>query len=295
MDLSFCSFAGISRETLNNWETARPGAYSDTIKRLKTSIAAFKKQLAFAGKIPPIVFATDMNNNHGYTQAAQKIDLNVGKQAAELPTAAEIEVFIQCFTEEEEMYRIIFLMLFWLGCRVGELLALTSEDIDFENGTVSISKTYFRRNKTDYITAPKTESSNRKITIPEFLQKEIKQFLDRQYELMSVERIFPITDRAIQKKMKQKTEQAKLMPFRVHDLRHSHIALLIEKGMQPLVIAQRVGHDSVNTTMNIYGHLYPNKQKQVADLLNAEATGKPENNLVDMETEKRFRKAGGWS
>lgn len=48
----FCSFAGISRETLNNWETARPGAYSDTIKRLKTSIAAFKKQLAFAGKIP---------------------------------------------------------------------------------------------------------------------------------------------------------------------------------------------------------------------------------------------------
>lgn len=86
----FCSFAGISRETLNNWETARPGAYSDTIKRLKTSIAAFKKQLAFAGKIPPIVFATDMNNNHGYTQAAQKIDLNVGKQAAELPTAAEI-------------------------------------------------------------------------------------------------------------------------------------------------------------------------------------------------------------
>lgn len=227
----------------------------------------------------------------------KKVDKMGRANAKELNfwTKDEFEVFIQCFTEEEEMYRIIFLMLFWLGCRVGELLALTSEDIDFEKGTVSISKTYFRRNKTDYITAPKTESSNRKITIPEFLQKEIKQFLDRQYELMSVERIFPITDRAIQKKMKQKTEQAKLKPIRVHDLRHSHIALLIEKGMQPLVIAQRVGHDSVNTTMNIYGHLYPNKQKQVADLLNAEATGEPENNLVDMETEKRFRKAGGWS
>ena len=78
-------------------------------------------------------------------------------------------------------------------------------------------------------------------------------------------------------------------------LHHSHIALLIEKGMQPLVIAQRVGHDSVNTTMNIYGHLYPNKQKQVADLLNAEATGELESKLVDMATEMRFRKAGGWS
>ena len=227
----------------------------------------------------------------------KKVDKMGRANAKELNfwTKDEFEVFIQCFTEEEEMYRIIFLMLFWLGCRVGELLALTESDIDLEGGTVSISKTYFRRNKTDYITAPKTESSNRKITIPQFLQREIKQFLDRQYELMPEERIFPITDRAIQKKMKQKTEQAKLKPIRVHDLRHSHIALLIEKGMQPLVIAQRVGHDSVNTTMNIYGHLYPNKQKQVADLLNAEATGELKNNLVDMETEKRFRRAGGWS
>ena len=227
----------------------------------------------------------------------KKVDKMGRANAKELNfwTKDEFEVFIQCFTEEEEMYRIIFLMLFWLGCRVGELLALTESDIDLEGGTVSISKTYFRRNKTDYITAPKTESSNRKITIPQFLQDEIKQFLDRQYELMPEERIFPITDRAIQKKMKQKTEQAKLKPIRVHDLRHSHIALLIEKGMQPLVIAQRVGHDSVNTTMNIYGHLYPNKQKQVADLLNAEANGELKNNLVDMETEKRFRRAGGWS
>ena len=128
-----------------------------------------------------------------------------------------------------------------------------------------------------------------------FTQAEMKDFVDRQYGLTPEDRIFSITDRAIQKKMKQKTEQTKLKPIRVHDLRHSHIALLIEMGMQPLVIAQRVGHDSVNTTMNIYGHLYPNKQKQVADLLNAEATGEPESNLVDMATEMRFQKAGGWS
>lgn len=210
-------------------------------------------------------------------------------------TKDEYEQFIQGFSSDEEMCRIILQMLFWIGCRVGELQALTSQDIDFENGTVNISKTYYRRNQTDYITPPKTESSNRKITIPKFLAEEMKDFVDRQYGLTPEDRIFPITDRAIQKKMKQKTEQAKLKPIRVHDLRHSHIALLIEKGMQPLVIAQRVGHDSVNTIMNIYGHLYPNKQKQVADLLNAEATGELESNLVDMATGMRFRKAGGWS
>ena len=227
----------------------------------------------------------------------KKVDKMGRSNAKELNfwTKDEYEQFIQGFSPDEGMYRIIFQMLFWLGCRVGELLALTSADIDFENGTVNISKTYYRRNQTDYVTPPKTESSNRKITIPKFLAEEMKDFVDRQYGLTPEDRIFPITDRAIQKKMKQKTEQAKLKPIRVHDLRHSHIALLIEKGMQPLVIAQRVGHDSVNTTMNIYGHLYPNKQKQVADLLNAEATGEPESNLVDMATEMRFRKAGGWS
>ena len=227
----------------------------------------------------------------------KKVDKMGRSNAKELNfwTKGEYEVFLETFAEGDEMYRLIFQMLFWLGCRIGEALVLTSADIDLEKATISVTKTYYRRNKTDYITSPKTESSNRKITIPKFLQGEIKEYLDRQYELAPDERIFLITDRAVQKKMKQKTEEAKLKPIRVHDLRHSHIALLIEKGLQPLVIAQRVGHDSVNTTMNIYGHLYPNKQKEVADLLNAEATGVLENNLVDMATEMRFRKAGGWS
>jgi len=227
----------------------------------------------------------------------KKVDKMGRSNAKELNfwTKDEYEVFHETFAEGEEMYRLIFQMLFWLGCRIGEALALTSSDIDLEKATINVTKTYYRRNKTDYITSLKTESSNCKITIPKFLQGEIKEYLDSQYELAPDERIFPITDRAVQKKMKQKTEEAKLKPIRVHDLRHSHIALLIEKGLQPLIIAQRVGHDSVNTTMNIYGHLYPNKQKEVADLLNAEATGELENNLVDMATEMRYRKAGGWS
>ena len=155
----------------------------------------------------------------------KKVDKMGRPNAKELNfwTKDEYEQFIQGFSPDEEMYRIIFQMLFWLGCRVGELLALTSQDIDFENGTVNISKTYYRRNQTDYLTPPKTESSNRKITIPKFLVEERKDFVDRQYELTPEDRIFPITDRAIQKKMKQKTEQVKLKPIRVHDLRHPYV------------------------------------------------------------------------
>ena len=226
----------------------------------------------------------------------KKIDKMGKANARELNfwTKEEYDRFIQSFDEKEEMYRLMYQMLFWLGCRVGELLAICYGDINFKEKTVSITKTYYRRNKTDYITAPKTESSNRIVTMPDFLVEELKAYTDKMYELKAEERIFMVTDRAVQKKMKQKADKLNLKHIRVHDLRHSHIAFLIEKGTQSLIISKRVGHDSVTTTMNIYGHLYPDKQRQLADMLNAEATGEMQNNVVDMGAEVRFRKAGGW-
>lgn len=226
----------------------------------------------------------------------KKIDKMGKANARELNfwTKEEYDRFIQNFDEKEEMYRLMYQMLFWLGCRVGELLAICYGDINFKEKTVSITKTYYRRNKTDYITAPKTESSNRIVTMPDFLVEELKAYTDKMYELKAEERIFMVTDRAVQKKMKQKADKLNLKHIRVHDLRHSHIAFLIEKGTQPLIISKRVGHDSVTTTMNIYGHLYPDKQRQLADMLNEEATGEMQNNVVDMGAEVRFRKIGGW-
>lgn len=230
----------------------------------------------------------DLKNN-----PCKKIDKMGKSNAKELHfwTKDEYDVFINSFEEKEEIYRLIFQLLFWLGCRVGEVLALYKKDFDFQKQVLMISKTYYRKNKTDYITTPKTESSNREVAMPKFMVEELKEYLDRQYGLEDEDRIFPITERAVQKKMKQKAEKAGLQPIRVHDLRHSHVAFLIEKGTQPLVISQRVGHDSMMTTMNIYGHLYPNKQKQVANMLNAEATGEAQAEVVDIGT--GYRKAGG--
>ena len=85
----FCAFAGIDRSTLFDWETSRPPEYSNTIKALKNAIAAYKKQLAMRGKIPAVVFAIDMNNNHGYVQQ-QTIDIRATNKAQELPSAEDI-------------------------------------------------------------------------------------------------------------------------------------------------------------------------------------------------------------
>ena len=78
------SYLGVSRDRVNEWERTNYNGFADTIKRTKNSIAAFKKQLALHGKIPPIVFATDFNNNHGYTQK-QEFALEVKQPLEDIP------------------------------------------------------------------------------------------------------------------------------------------------------------------------------------------------------------------
>ena len=72
-----------------------------------------------------------------------------------------------------------FEVLYWCGLRLGELLALTGKDIDFANKTMTINKSYQRLGKKDYITEPKTEKSNRVISLPDFLCEELCKYLRR--------------------------------------------------------------------------------------------------------------------
>lgn len=182
-------------------------------------------------------------------------------------TKDEYDQFISGI-EKGSRYYVIFEILFWTGCREGELLALTKSDIDFENNRLSISKTYYRTDKRDIITTPKTEQSVRVIEIPEFLKQEIKDYADKLYELPDNERLFPVVAEAVQHKLKRQAEKAGVKKIRVHDIRHSHVAYLIHQGVQPLIIKERLGHRDIKITLNTYGHLYPSQQKQVAEMLN---------------------------
>ena len=67
--------------------------------------------------------------------------------------------------------------------------------------------------------------------------------------------------------MERGSAKAGLRRIRVHDLRHSHASFLIEKGFSPLLIAERLGHENIQTTLQIYSHLYPNKQHEVAEMI----------------------------
>ena len=65
-------------------------------------------------------------------------------------------------------------------------------------------------------------------------------------------------------------EKAEVKKIRVHDLRHSHVAYLIHQGVDPLVIKERLGHKDIKITLNTYGHLYPSKQRSLAQMLDRE-------------------------
>lgn len=197
---------------------------------------------------------------------------SMGKSKAEemdFWTGEEFRKFIDSVMNKRLSY-MAFMTLYWTGMRLGELLALNPKDVDLEKRTISITKSYQRLGKKDVITPPKTPKSKRVITIPEFLAADIKDYMDSLYDLQENDRLFPITKYYLEHEMQRGIKESGVKRIRVHDLRHSHASMLIELGFSPLEIANRLGHEKVETTLNTYAHLYPNKQTKLAERLDSE-------------------------
>lgn len=197
---------------------------------------------------------------------------SMGKSKAEemdFWTGEEFRKFIDSVMNKRLSY-MAFMILYWTGMRLGELLALNPKDVDLEKRIISITKSYQRLGKKDVITPPKTSKSKRVITIPEFLAADIKDYMDNLYDLQEDDRLFPITKYYLEHEMQRGIKESGVKRIRVHDLRHSHASMLIELGFSPLEIANRLGHEKVETTLNTYAHLYPNKQTKLAERLDSE-------------------------
>ena len=186
-------------------------------------------------------------------------------------TKAEYQRFAEAMMDKPLSYY-AFEMLYWCGIREGELLALTPADFDFEAGTVKINKSYQRLHGEDVITTPKTKKSNRTIKMPNFLCDEMRDYLGMLYGVKKKDRIFTVTKSYLHHEMDRGATEAGVKRIRIHDLRHSHISLLIDMGFSAVAIADRVGHESIEITYR-YAHLFPSKQTEMADKLDFERTG----------------------
>ena len=181
-------------------------------------------------------------------------------------TKEEFGKFIAAMQERVEGYT-VFMTMYYTGIREGELLALTPADVDFEKGTLTINKSYHRMDGEDVITSPKTPKSNRVVTIPQVLQNCLRDYMDMNYGMQPDDRLFPFSKNFLYREMEYGCKQSGVKKIRIHDLRHSHASLLVEMGFSPLLIAERLGHERVETTMETYSHLYPNKQTEVSNRL----------------------------
>lgn len=185
-------------------------------------------------------------------------EMNIWTQAQYEKFSAEIQ---------KSSVKLAFDILFYTGMRSGELLALTPADI-LPSKRININKNYAKVKGKELFLEPKTPKAKRCISIPDFLYDDIQEYVSKLYGIEKGDRIFYFTKSALEKEIKRVAEKAGLPIIRVHDLRHSHASMLIELGFSPLEIADRLGHESVKTTLDTYSHLYPDKDQKLADRLN---------------------------
>lgn len=198
---------------------------------------------------------------------------------------------LQLFLEQAKKGKIddypIFLTLAWTGLRVGELVALKWKDIDFEEQTISITKTLYneKNNTKDFmLVPPKTEGSIRKIDVEDDVLKVLKQHQLKQKEMILVLRDeyykedfvfgrmfgpyygYPHFIKTIENRMaailrKIPEIEKHLTP---HSLRHTHTSLLAEAGVELLQIMDRLGHSDDETTTQVYLHITKDRKKEAS-------------------------------
>ena len=228
---------------------------------------------------------TELNSIINYAKRFYDLNTNpcgkagtIGKAKAEEMDYWTYDEYI-AFREgvkDKSLSYICFEVLYWTGMREGELLALSPADIDLDNKTISINRTYQRIEGKDVFTSPKTRKSKRKIPILDFICQELSDYIQSRYMLDADERLFPVTKSYLSHEMIRGCKNTGVKKIRIHDIRHSHASLLINQGCDALMLADRLGHEKVSTTLNTYSHLFPHKQQELVHSLESlQATDSP--------------------
>ena len=144
-----------------------------------------------------------------------------------------------------------FLILYYTGLRIGELLALEYGDIDFKNCTINVNKSYQHIRGKDVVTPPKTPKIVRIVSILEFLRDEIRNYTERLYGLHKHDRIFPYTKSFFEHEMIRGTKDGDVKWILPQDIRRSHASQLIHMDFSILAVSERLGHEKVHPPASV--------------------------------------------
>lgn len=190
---------------------------------------------------------------------------------------------------------ICFWLLFTTGLRIGEAAALQWDDIDFESGLLSVTKTLYYKSMNEYkFVDPKTSASIRTVVLDEDTIRELKDWREVQKKVLKDCNFvlsysgIPTSKHTLPRALEKLAGLASVHRIKIHALRHSHVALLISMGVNPLIVKDRLGHEKIQTTLGTYGHLYPNSNFEVAKLLGGVINFTPATESIADYTHNQF-------
>jgi len=253
-------------EKINNGRLDGKGGLS--AKTVQNIVGVIKSAFKYAEKI------------YGIKNPAAFITMpKTEKKELEILSDTEIMQIKNYCENNPDYFAVIYDLCLSTGIRIGELCALQCEDIDFENGILSIQKTV-QRVKNDEISAncktkiiissPKTKNSVRKIPLPERLIKRLKYFTASKRKedfIFSSDGKKPLDVRTIQKKFSHILKKCGIRQVKFHILRHTMASKWANSNFDIKGLSEILGHSSVNITLSLYVHSSVEvKRKQMNEL-----------------------------
>ncbi|MBO8168162.1 MAG: site-specific integrase [Thermoanaerobacteraceae bacterium] len=199
---------------------------------------------------------------------------------AKVLSEEDMDKFLKVINKESDKWRAAFLTLLGTGLRIGELLALEWDDIDFENDLIHVRRTLSKAKAKGLITEePKTEKSKSVVPMPEIVSQAIRQHRKSQLEIIMLQgpkyknkNIVFATDvgtyiypRNFERKYYSLRKKAGVdESVNLHGLRHTFATRLLEDGEDLRTIQELLRHSDIRTTANIYSHVTAKKKKKAA-------------------------------
>jgi integrase len=169
-----------------------------------------------------------------------------------------------------EHYRTLVVTAAYLGLRWGELVGLRTERVDLLRRQVSVVEQITEVSGVLEVGPPKTTAGRRTVAVPSFLAELLGEQMADRAEPGGL--MFPAFEGGPMRRSnftrrawRTATRGADLEGLRFHDLRHTAVALAIGQGAHPKAIQERMGHSSITTTLDRYGHLFPALDETIAD------------------------------
>jgi len=229
-----------------------------------------KRYISYVGTILGSIFKKGVQMELIYKNPVENVDKpKMAKKKMKSWTPEQAIEFLKS-AKMRSVYYLSYFIAFYTGMRIGEVLGLHWSDIDFAGKMIHVQHT-LTLVEGDYIIGPvKTESSDRYIPISDTLIKELEEH--RKFSKVTSEDLVFRTKKGtlvdpytLRYMMRTICKELDLPYIRFHDIRRTHTSILIDEGVSPKVVSQRLGHSDVSITLNIYTDVFDERQVEATE------------------------------